>query len=116
MQKLGALSLSGKPFNSSDELIGLSRRKGIMSEQHTVSRGLHRPVSPSFGWIQAFLCAAEHLDYEKTGKLLDISKKSAQERVEALEIWLNKILILDDRWSWLKTTDRNLSALLRIYC
>lgn len=53
-------------------------------------------MSPSLGWIQAFLCAADHLDYKRAAEDLGVSANSAKQRVRELEIWLHKILILDD--------------------
>lgn len=54
-------------------------------------------MSPSLGWLQAFLCAADHLNYELAA--VDLGLNSAQRverRVEKLEVWLRKILIMND--------------------
>jgi hypothetical protein len=53
-------------------------------------------MSPSLGWLQAFLCAADHCDYERAARDLGTSAARIKLRVEKLEQWLHKILILDD--------------------
>lgn len=53
-------------------------------------------MSPSLGWLQAFLCAADHLDYELAADELGLSAQGAWLRVQKLEQWLHKVLILDD--------------------
>lgn len=53
-------------------------------------------MSPKLGWIQSFLCVVEHFDFDLAGKELGVSGAIARKRVQDLEIWLRKILILDD--------------------
>lgn len=53
-------------------------------------------MSPSLGWLQAFLCAADHLDYECAAKDLGINANGVRLRVQKLEQWLHKLLILDN--------------------
>lgn len=53
-------------------------------------------MSPSLGWLQAFLCAADHLDYQLAANELGMSANRVLQRVEKLERWLHKILIFDD--------------------
>lgn len=53
-------------------------------------------MSPSLGWIQAFLCVADHLDYKLAAQDLGIHANSVGQRVQKLEQWLVKLLIMDD--------------------
>lgn len=55
-----------------------------------------RTISPSLGWLDAFLCTADRLDYKHAAQDLGIHASSVEQRVLKLEIWLRKILILDD--------------------
>jgi len=52
-------------------------------------------MSPSLGWLQAFLCTADHLDYGRAAEDLGISANRVQQRVRKLEQWLHKVLILE---------------------
>jgi hypothetical protein len=52
-------------------------------------------MSPSLGEIQAFLCVADHLDYKLAAEELEISPTGVKQRVEALQTWLNKLVIQD---------------------
>lgn len=53
-------------------------------------------MSPSLSWLQAFLCAADHLDYDLAAADLGMKPGRVLLRVQKLEQWLHKILILDD--------------------
>lgn len=53
-------------------------------------------MSLSLGWIQAFLCVADHLDYELAAQNLGIHANSVRQRIQKLEQWLLKLLIMDD--------------------
>jgi len=52
-------------------------------------------MSPSLGWLKAFLAVAAHNDYERAATDLGINADRAKLRVEKLELWLRKVLILD---------------------
>lgn len=52
-------------------------------------------MSPSLGWLQAFLCTADHLDYGRAAEDLGINANRVQQRVCKLEQWLRKVLILE---------------------
>ena len=52
-------------------------------------------MSPSLGWLQAFLAVADHNDYEQAAKVLGVDANRVKLRVEKLERWLHKILIMD---------------------
>lgn len=53
-------------------------------------------MTPSFGWLQAFLCAADHLDYERAGADLGLNANRVKQRVLKLENWFHKLLIMDN--------------------
>lgn len=53
-------------------------------------------MSPSLGWLQAFLAVADHLDYTLAANDLGVSAETAKQRVEKLEAWLHRILVLVD--------------------
>lgn len=57
-------------------------------------------MSPSLGWLQAFLsaadCAAGEQDFARAGDELGLSAQGLWLRVQKLEQWLNKILIFED--------------------
>ena len=48
------------------------------------------------GWLEAFVATARHLSYERAAIDLGISAKQAKRRVNELEGWLNRVLVLDD--------------------
>jgi DNA-binding transcriptional LysR family regulator len=52
-------------------------------------------MNPSLGWIQAFMCVADHLDYALAGQDLGINANRAKQRVHKLGGWLGKVLFND---------------------
>lgn len=49
----------------------------------------------SLGWLQAFRCAAHHLDYGPAAEELGVTPGQVKQRVLKLEVWLRKVLLLD---------------------
>lgn len=47
------------------------------------------------GWLEAFVATARHLSYERAAIDLGIDARQAKRRVEKLEGWLHRILVLD---------------------
>ncbi|WP_150291712.1 LysR family transcriptional regulator [Sphingobium estronivorans] len=47
------------------------------------------------GWLEAFAATARHLSYERAAIDLGIEERQTKRRVEQLEGWLNRVLVLD---------------------
>lgn len=51
---------------------------------------------PKLGWLEAFVATAYQLDFKLAADRLRASEITARRSVEYLEIWLHKLLIIDD--------------------
>lgn len=51
---------------------------------------------PKLSWLEAFAATAKHLDFQLAAEELGVGASIAQRRVEKLEVWLHRLLILDD--------------------
>lgn len=73
-----------------------SKNRGTAIAATGAGATLNNVLDPRLGWLEAFVATAQHLSYEDAGGELGISPISVKRNVERLELWLHKVLILDE--------------------
>lgn len=53
-------------------------------------------LSPTLGWLEAFVATARHRNWQDAGQEIGIGGSSVRKQVKRLQIWLRRILVLDD--------------------
>lgn len=62
-----------------------------MTEEDAAER-----ASPSLGWLEAYVATAHHLSYEAAGREIGVHASNVQRKVDKLQAWLHRVLIIGD--------------------